>query len=55
MTLVYKVCQNQEWEEANQTGFYPGSKVDIEDGFIHLSTIDQLKITVLKHFARQKI
>ena len=36
MTLVYKVCQNQEWEEANQTGFYLGSKVDEEDGFIEL-------------------
>ena len=54
MTLVYKICQNQEWEEANQTGFYLGSKVDIEDGFIHLSTIDQLKVTVSKHFALQK-
>jgi uncharacterized protein (DUF952 family) len=53
MTLVYKVCSVSEWEEANKTNFFLGSAIDIKDGFIHLSTKDQLEVTVSKHFAGQ--
>jgi uncharacterized protein (DUF952 family) len=53
MTLVYKVCSVSEWEEANKINFFLGSAIDIKDGFIHLSTKDQLEVTVSKHFAGQ--
>jgi len=36
MTYVYKVCSKKEWNDASEVGFYSGSKVDINDGFINL-------------------
>jgi uncharacterized protein (DUF952 family) len=39
------------WQEAEQTGVFTGAPVDIEDGFIHFSTADQVKATAAKHFA----
>ena len=54
MTYVYKVCSKKEWNDASEVGFYSGSKVDINDGFIHLSTINQIQVTVSKHFAGQE-
>ena len=53
MTYIYKVCSKKEWNDASEVGFYSGSEVDINDGFIHLSTINQIQVTVLKHFAGQ--
>jgi len=54
MSLVYKVCSSNEWMDAVRIGFFSGSAVDSRDGFIHLSTKEQVKITVLKHFSGQK-
>ena len=51
---IYKICQIQEWTKAKEQGFYAGSKVDISDGFIHFSTIEQLVTTARKHFKGQK-
>ena len=50
MNLVYKVCSKDEWDYANLNEFYAGSEIDNEDGFIHLSTKEQLSETVTKHF-----
>ena len=54
MSLVYKICSKNEWENAVTEKFYTGSEVDNKDGFIHLSTKEQVKVTVLKHFLGQK-
>ena len=54
MSLVYKICSKNEWENAVTEKFYTGSEVDNKDGFIHLSTKEQLKETVTKHFKGQK-
>jgi uncharacterized protein (DUF952 family) len=54
MTYIYKVCSKKEWNDASEIGFYSGSEVDINDGFIHLSTINQIQVTVSKHFAGQE-
>jgi uncharacterized protein (DUF952 family) len=54
MSLVYKVCSKDQWKEAVRVGFFSGSAVDAKDGFIHLSTKEQLKETVLKHFKGQE-
>ena len=54
MQYVYKVCSIKEWRDASEVGIYSGSEVDTNDGFIHLSTITQIEVTVSKHFAGQK-
>lgn len=48
---VYKVCGRDEWEAARAEGRYRGSADDARDGFIHLSTREQLPGTLEKHFA----
>jgi len=49
--LVYKVLRAAEWREAQERGAIAGSADDLRDGFIHLSTHDQLAGTVDRHFA----
>lgn len=43
-----------EWEAAVSTSTYEGSADDLRDGFIHLSTADQLHGTLEKHFSGRK-
>jgi uncharacterized protein (DUF952 family) len=50
--VAYKVLTDAEMKEL-ETGAFMGSAVDHADGFIHLSTADQLTETVDKHFAGQ--
>lgn len=54
MTLVYKIVPQQLWQQAGQSGQFPGAPVDHRDGFIHLSAADQLRETAAKHFAGQQ-
>ena len=51
---IYKICQIQEWETACMKSVYAGSKVDLQDGFIHFSTQQQLNATARKHFHSQR-
>ena len=39
--------------EFEREGMFAGAPIDIADGYIHLSTSDQLTETVTKHFAGQ--
>jgi len=48
--LAYKVLTEAELAELRQGGF-AGSSADRADGFIHLSTAEQLAGTVDRHFA----
>ena len=41
------------WSEAQRDGAFRGSPDDHRDGFIHLSTADQVGETAAKHFAGQ--
>ncbi len=50
MVKVFKVCEESEWEDIKKDDFFEGSKSDRSDGFIHLSTSEQLKETLEKHF-----
>jgi uncharacterized protein (DUF952 family) len=52
--LVYKVCAASEWSAAVAAGIYRGSSLDRRDGFIHLSTSDQLEATLRLHFAGER-
>lgn len=53
MTTIYKICERTAWQEAERTGAYRGSALDIGDGFIHFSTAAQVGETATKHFAGQ--
>ncbi len=50
MKLVYKIVPAKLWAEAQTLGIFKGSKIDIDDGFIHLSSFEQVLETALKHF-----
>jgi uncharacterized protein (DUF952 family) len=47
---VFKVLRRAEWRDAQRRGAFLGSADDRRDGFIHLSTFDQLAGTLAKHF-----
>ena len=50
--LAYKVLTAAEMR-ALEGGTFAGASVDLADGYIHLSTADQLPATLDKHFAGQ--
>ena len=49
MSDLYKVLTISEWENANENGFIETS-LDIEDGFVHLSSSKQLALTLSLYF-----
>lgn len=49
--FAYKLLDAGEWREALARGEFTGSRVDLSDGYIHLSTASQLEETARKHFA----
>ncbi|MCA1909461.1 MAG: DUF952 domain-containing protein [Magnetospirillum sp.] len=51
--IIYHMCRAEEWQAAQETGLYPGSSQDREDGFIHFSTAAQVKESAAKHRAGQ--
>jgi uncharacterized protein (DUF952 family) len=53
MSVVYKIIARQTWEEAVARGRFDGAAVDLEDGFIHLSTGSQVQETARLHFRGQ--
>ena len=53
MTLIYKICPESLWREAERQGVFAGATVDLADGYIHFSTAEQVAETAQKHFAGQ--
>jgi uncharacterized protein (DUF952 family) len=53
-TIAYKVLTREQLNELEQEGSFAGAPIDIGDGYIHLSTADQLGETIEKHFAGQR-
>ena len=51
--IIYKICPEPLWREAEAAGRFAGAPVDLADGFIHLSTAGQAAETAAKHFAGQ--
>lgn len=49
--IAYKLVDGREWQAARTQGVYRGSVLDRADGFIHLSTAEQLPGTASKHYA----
>ena len=50
-TLAYKIIDAADWDAAQAAGAYAGSAVDLADGYIHMSSADQLGETATKHYA----
>jgi len=53
MTLIYKICSEALWREAERAGVFAGAAIDLEDGYIHFSTAAQAAETAARHFAGQ--
>lgn len=50
---LYKVLSAEIWKAAESVGELQGTGIDLQDGFIHLSSADQVQETVALHFAGQ--
>jgi uncharacterized protein (DUF952 family) len=48
---IFKLCRASEWAEAERSGTFLGSPVDLRDGYIHFSTAEQVVETATRHFA----
>lgn len=53
MPLIYKICPETLWREAETLGRFEGAPVDLADGYIHFSTGGQVRETAARHFAGQ--
>ncbi|WP_114965730.1 DUF952 domain-containing protein [Alkalilacustris brevis] len=51
--LIYKIFRRAEWEAFDTAGRTLGAPVDLADGYIHLSTAEQVMETAAKHFAAE--
>ena len=54
MPLIYKICPESLWREAEAAGRFSGAAIDLADGYIHFSTGEQVRETAAKHFAGQR-
>lgn len=48
-----KILTAQQWAAFQSTGRFEGAPVDLADGYIHMSTADQVAETLSKHFGGQ--
>ena len=53
MSIIYKICPQTLWQEAESAGAFYGAPVDLADGYIHFSTGAQVAETAARHFAGQ--
>lgn len=51
--LIYKIFRAAEFQAFAQQGRSAGAPVDLADGYIHLSTGQQVAGTLARHFAGQ--
>ena len=51
--IAYKILTADQWADFQTTGVFKGAPVDLADGYIHMSTAEQLAETASKHFAGQ--
>jgi len=47
---IYKILKLEEWATLTNAGEFKGSQDDLRDGFIHLSTQEQLQSTLDKYY-----
>ena len=51
--LAYKILTGEQMAVLEHEGSFAGAPVDLADGFLHLSTAEQLDETIARHFAGQ--
>jgi uncharacterized protein (DUF952 family) len=51
--VAYKILTADQWAQFEAQGAFTGAPVDLADGYIHMSTAEQLDETLAKHFAGQ--
>ncbi len=49
--LIFKIFRASEWADLRQKRSTQGAPVDLADGYIHFSTLDQAPETAARHFA----
>lgn len=49
--LIFKIFHRSQWADLRANGSTPGAPIDLADGYIHFSTLEQAAETVAKHFA----
>jgi uncharacterized protein (DUF952 family) len=50
---AYKILTGAQWAQWQADGAFTGAPIDLADGYIHMSTADQVTETADKHFAGQ--
>ncbi len=50
---AFKILTAEQWTQFEADQVFQGAPVDLTDGYIHMSTADQLEETIDKHFAGQ--
>lgn len=53
MKIIFKICPEPLWREAEAAGIFKGAPIDIIDGYLHFSTAQQVRETASRHFAGQ--
>lgn len=53
MDALYKILTAARWADAAALGRVPEAPVDVQDGFLHLSSASQVRETARRHFAGQ--
>lgn len=53
MDKVFKILNRRAWADACAAGVFRGAAIDLTDGYIHLSSADQVRDTARLHFAGQ--
>jgi uncharacterized protein (DUF952 family) len=50
---AFKILTAAQWAQFEVDGTFAGAPIDLADGYIHLSSAEQLQETLDKHFAGQ--
>ena len=51
--IIYKIATRAQWADAEAKEHFSGAPIDLQDGYIHFSTIDTVVETAAKHFSGQ--
>jgi uncharacterized protein (DUF952 family) len=51
---IYKIIDIDEWKKTKENSYYSGSKKDLENGYIHFSSEEQVRGTLKKFYTNQK-
>jgi len=55
MRPVFKLLRAAEWAAFEADGVFAGSPDDLRDGYIHMSTADQVAGTLARYFAGEAV